>query len=319
LFRVGGSKKVTSTYFDEFCSCWRFNEIGERRNFRAGRASTLHQMKSVTTSVTTWVTTLRIAFLSLIALLATAAWIGSGGSASVHGADATPVLVELFTSEGCSSCPPADRFLQKLDAQPIPGAQVIVLSEHVDYWNHIGWKDPYSDHSYSERQSTYAQRFGLGSIYTPQMVVDGSSEFNGSDSALANKAFAKVLGAPTIPVRLSSVSTDASNILHAHIEIGSQASTFGSPQAEVYVAVALNRVESQVSSGENAGHRLAHVSVVKSLTKVGALNQGQVLARNVQLKLEPGSDFRNLRLIAFVQEPRQGRVLGAASMQVSAR
>jgi hypothetical protein len=261
--------------------------------------------------MTTWVTTLRIAFLSLIALLATVAGVGSGGSASVHGADATPVLVELFTSEGCSSCPPADRFLQKLDAQPVSGAQMIVLSEHVDYWNHIGWKDPYSDHSYSERQSTYAQRFGLGSVYTPQMVVDGSSEFNGSDSALADKAFAKALGAPTIPVRLSSISTDSSSVLHAHIEVGALASAFESPQAEVYVAVALNRAESQVSAGENAGHRLAHVAVVRSLTKIGVFKQGRVLAQDVQLKLDPGSDLRNLRLIAFVQEPRQGRILGA--------
>jgi hypothetical protein len=269
-------------------------------------------MKSVTTSVTI----MRIALFSLLALLSAAAWVGSGESASVQGADATPVLVELFTSEGCSSCPPADRLLQKLDAQPLPGAQMIVLSEHVDYWNHIGWKDPYSDHSYSERQSAYARRFALGSVYTPQMVVDGSTEFTGSDSGLADKAFARELGAPRIPVRLSSISTDASNILHAHIEVGALASTFGSPQAEVYVAVALNRAESQVSSGENAGHRLAHVAVVRSLTKIGVLKQGQVLAQDFQLKLDPGSDPRNLRLIAFVQEPRQGRVLGAAAMLV---
>ena len=84
----------------------------------------------------------------------------------------------------------------------------------------------------------------------------------------------------------------------------------------MYVAVTLNRAESQVSAGENSGHRLTHVSVVKSLTKIGALKQGQVLAQDVQLKLEPGSDSRDLRLIAFVQEPRQGRVLGAASMLV---
>jgi len=191
-----------------------------------------------------------------------------------------------------------------------------VLSEHVDYWNHIGWKDPYSDHSYSERQSAYAQRFGLGSVYTPQMVVDGSSGFSGSDSGLADKAFAKAVGAPRIPVSLSSISTDASNILHAHIEVGTLAVAFGSAQAEVYIAIALNRAESQVSAGENAGHRLTHVSVVRRFTKIGVLQQGQALAQDVRLKLDAGSDPHNLRLIAFVQEPRQGRVLGAAVMPV---
>jgi hypothetical protein len=243
----------------------------------------------------------------------------------LHGSDAgsdarTPLLVELFTSEGCSSCPPADRLLQKLDGQPIPGAEMIVLSEHVDYWNHIGWKDPYSAASfYSERQSAYAKRFGLDSVYTPQMVVDGASEFVGSNSGLADKAFQKALGVPKIPVHLSSISADASNTLHAHLETGSLDPLFGPREAEVYVAVALNRAESQVSAGENSGHRLAHVSVVRSLTRIGRLKQGQVLAQDVQLKLEPGSDSRNLRLVVFVQEPGQGRVLGAASMPVNAQ
>ena len=89
---------------------------------------------------------------------------------------------------------PADLFLEKLDHQPVAGAEMIVLSEHVDYWNHIGWRDPYSAHLYSERQSVYGKRFGLDRVYTPQMVVDGSSEFVGSNPALADKAFAKALG-----------------------------------------------------------------------------------------------------------------------------
>lgn len=263
---------------------------------------------------------MKIPLVSVIVVLSIGAWILALAPQPLHGSDArTPVLVELFTSEGCSSCPPADRFLQKLDGQPIQGAEMIVLSEHVDYWNRIGWKDPYSAGFYSERQSAYARRFGLDSVYTPQMVVDGTSEFVGSNSGLADKAFRKALGVPKLPVHLSSISADASNTLHAHLETGALEASFGSREAEVYVAVALNRAESQVSVGENAGHRLAHVSVVKSLTKIGALKQGQVLAQDVQLKLEPGSDSRSLRLIAFVQEPRQGRVLGAASMLVSAQ
>ena len=131
--------------------------------------------------------------------------------------------------------PPADRFLEKLDGQPVQGAEMIVLSEHVDYWNHIGWNDPYSASFYSQRQSAYAKRFGLDSIYTPQMVVDGTSEFVGSNSGLADKA----LGLPKLPVRLSSISADASNTLHAHLETGALDASFGSREADVYVAVAL--------------------------------------------------------------------------------
>src|SRR6202049_1776692 len=113
----------------------------------------------------------------------------------------TPVLVERFTSEGCSSCPPADALLQKLDQQPIAGEQVIVLSEHVDYWNHIGWKDPYSARSYSDRQSEYARRL-RDDVSTPQMVGDGPSHFVGTIRALANQVFAKALTRPKVAVRL---------------------------------------------------------------------------------------------------------------------
>ncbi len=116
---------------------------------------------------------------------------------------------------------------------------MIVLSEHVDYWNHIGWKDPYSASFYSQRQSAYANRFGLDSVYTPQMVVDGTSEFVGSNSGLADKAFRKALGLPKLPVRLSSISADASNTLHAHLETGTGDASFVSREADVYVAVAL--------------------------------------------------------------------------------
>src|SRR5262249_8018308 len=150
----------------------------------------------------------------------------------------------------------------------------IVLSEHVDYWNHIGWKDPYSSHLYSERQSAYARRLGLSSVYTPQIVVDGASEFVGSNTGLADKVFTKALAAAKMPVRLSLISGNGQS-LHAHLDAGILESSFGLREAEVYIVLALNRAESQVSSGENAGHKLAHVAVVREIRKLGVIKQAQ--------------------------------------------
>jgi hypothetical protein len=247
-------------------------------------------------------------------VLVTGASLGlTRASESTPGTDGrNPVLVELFTSEGCSSCPPADALLQKLDQQPIAGAEMIVLSEHVDYWNHDGWKDPYSARLYSDRQGEYARRLGLNDVYTPQMVVDGTSQFLGSDAALAEKAFTRELDKPKIAVRLSSVSLGTTNVLLAHLETGALQDSFRLREADVYVAVALNRAESQVSHGENAGRTLTHVAVVTTIVRVGKFRKGQAFAQDVQLKVEHGTDIRNLRLVAFVQESGQGRVIGAA-------
>jgi len=193
---------------------------------------------------------------------------------------------------------------------------MIVLSEHVDYWNHIGWKDPYSSRFYTDRQRTYADRFGLNSVYTPQMVVDGAAEFVGGNSARAGKAFAKALSTPKIAVRISSISLGPARILRGRVEADALPSSFSAREAEVYVALALDHVESRVSGGENTGRTLSHVAVVRQLAKFGTLKRGEVFSQEVQLNLEPGLDTHNLRVIAFVQEPKQGKVLGAAEYLV---
>jgi hypothetical protein len=258
-----------------------------------------------------------MAKLSALSLLPLFAWMFLSAANAPSLKPPSPVLVELFTSEGCSSCPPADALLQQLDrSQPVAGAQLIVLSEHVDYWNHIGWTDPYSSRSFSDRQSAYSDHFRLNSIYTPQMVVDGTTEFVGNDSRLATQAVQKALLQQKVPVRVSDVSVDTPNLLRAHVEAGALPETLKAPKADVYLVVALNHAESQVLRGENGGRRLTHVGVVQSLTKIGSLGIGKNFAQEVRVKLDSRTDLTNLRVIAFVQQTGQRGVLGAAMEKI---
>jgi hypothetical protein len=224
----------------------------------------------------------------------------------------TPVLIELFTSEGCSSCPPADGLLKKLDAgQPIPGAQLIVLSEHVTYWDHDGWKDPNSSSSLTERQNSYEGVLGEKTAFTPQLIVDGSHEVKAGDPKQIQETLQNAATTPKIPVRIGDVAVDPGNpaILHAWIETDEN---FEKLNAEVYVAVVLDHVESEVLHGENGGRHLVHVAVVQELTKVGKLPKGKNFSQDVRLKLKPGTDPKNVRLVALVQESGPSKVLGAA-------
>jgi hypothetical protein len=264
---------------------------------------------------------------SAIAVLL-AACIFAVGSDGAPQSSPAPVLVELFTSEGCSSCPPADALLQQLERwQPVAGAQLIVLSEHVDYWNHDGWTDPYSSHFFTERQNAYSDHFRLATVYTPQMVVDGSREFTGNDGRLALQACQKAAGFRKIPIRISLISQEKTSpekaaqknpiALRAHIEADALDESDKFKPADIYVVVAWNSAESQVAGGENKGRHLNHVAVVRSITKIGSLKKGKSFAQDVRLKLEPRTDPGRVRVIAFVQESGQGQILGAALQRVA--
>src|ERR1700752_5433890 len=165
--------------------------------------------------------------------------VGGGTRPANDTAQRTPVLVELFTSEGCSDCPAADALLERLDrSQPVRGVELIVLSEHVDYWNDIGWRDPYSLHEYSQRQGAYAGHFGIGSVYTPQMVVDGHFEFVGSDERGAIEAIEGAAKTEKIPVSISSVHLEAGNAVSLHVEAGRLPSSSAVRSADVLIATA---------------------------------------------------------------------------------
>lgn len=230
----------------------------------------------------------------------------------------TPILLELFTSEGCSSCPPADSFVRRLDAaQPLAGAQIIVLSEHVDYWDHDGWKDPYSSHEFTFRQEEYVGAFHLDSPYTPQIILDGTRVLDMSKPQELDGAFHQALAEAVVPVEITSlkIAASAPDHIQAHIEAdGAHASR----NADVYVAIALDHAESQVLRGENKGRDLQHVGVVESLSKIGKLEKGRAFSKDFEAKLKSGVDPANVRVIAFVQESGPGQVLGAAMERVGA-
>ena len=186
---------------------------------------------------------------------------------------------------------------------------MIVLEEHVDYWDDLGWKDTYSSHAFTVRQQTYADRLRVDGPYTPQMVVDGNLQFVGSDRERATQAFEKARALPKARVRILSLRVENGS-LRARIETDALQSP-----AEIFVVLALEHAQSQVLHGENGGHRLEHVAVVRNLVSVGNAAKGEMLSRDVSFAVSaPGQPYR---VIAFVQEPKQGRILGAAVERVS--
>jgi hypothetical protein len=213
-----------------------------------------------------------------------------------------PVLVELFTSEGCSSCPPADRQLTFLETQqPVSGAEVITLAFHVDYWDRLGWKDVYSSAEFSERQNQYVQRMKLTSSYTPQMVVDGRAEFVGSNGGQAMDAIAKAVVQPKAVVDIKLTESNA------EIEI---ASVPKHESATVYLAAAEDGIVTDVRNGENGGKKLPHISVVRKLEIVGQLKSADTMFKgSAKLPTGSGWNHKNIKYIVFAQEDVSGRMI----------
>jgi hypothetical protein len=234
--------------------------------------------------------------------------------AADDGHSRVPVLLELFTSEGCSSCPPADRLLEILDEkQPVSGALVIALSEHVDYWDRLGWKDPFSSAQYTERQQEYTSRYRFDGVYTPQLVVDGRYGFVGSDSREASTAIQKAIRDPKVPMTISNLARNRNEVT-ARIALPADRN-FRGARAMLYVALADNRQESHVERGENGGRTLAHVAVARILRQVGMIDLDAASAKEIALPVQGGSGS-GLRLVAFIQDARTGRVVAVAEQKL---
>ena len=260
-----------------------------------------------------------------VAFVAGVAWLGagwSGGETRAAARDAqtnpdrrqtgkVPVLVELFTAEGCSSCPPADALLGVLDRQqPIPNARIIVLSEHVDYWNEGGWRDRFSSPEITERQKGYGDFFRLDDVYTPQMVVNGAVQLNGTDAKGIRAALIHAADGHPLPLQIASVQIRGKEVTFT-LRNGMPATP---KEVNVYAALVDPEDTTQVSAGENRGRTLRHFGVVRVLERVGGSSRTQSLGEKpfVFKGDVPGkASLDGMRLVVFAQAKNLGPVVGA--------
>jgi hypothetical protein len=243
--------------------------------------------------------------LSLSALLAGRLF---AASANTH----APVIVELFTAEGCSSCPPADQLLAHLEqAQPIPEADIIVLGEHVDYWNQLGWPDRFSAHLYTERQQEYAYAFGLEDVYTPQMVVNGQAGFNGADGPRALQEIRRAATAPHSSVSLLRKDPSDLALTVSHFPAGLK-------NVEILLAITEDSLASDVRRGENVGRRLTHTGVVRSLVSVAHFDARKSPEFTADLPLHLPEDWNreNLHAVVLVEVRGSHHIVGAAKLKL---
>jgi hypothetical protein len=236
---------------------------------------------------------------------------GAGSVLAQAAGDAAPkanvVLVELFTSEGCSSCPPADAMLREIDGKTLGAKQLIVgISEHVTYWNSLGWADPFSSTIYTQRQTDYGNRFGLDSVYTPQMVVNGTEQFVGGDrSRLAEALRREEKQAPALAVRILSASVSGAELTLKYAVEGE----FPTSGIDLIAVLADDSDTSSVRRGENSGRTLTHVAVARSLTRVAQAKAAKEGTATIALPASYRSGDRH-HAILFAQKGDGGRILG---------
>ena len=232
------------------------------------------------------------------------------------------VVLELFTSEGCSSCPPVEAFLKNLDdLGRVDGIEMIAIEEHVDYWDHLGWKDPFSSHDWTERQEQYSHSFRHDGIYTPQLIVNGLRELVPKSANVVRETISEAAKAPGANLQLSvtGASQKAADFSITLSNIPAEVHS-----AELWLAVTERNLASNVLRGENQGRNLAHAAVLRKLTRVkfkpsDPANSGEVKTSEVKtsVALDPSWKRENLRFVVFLQEPKTLHIFGAAASSLS--
>jgi hypothetical protein len=225
-------------------------------------------------------------------------------------ADDGPVVLELFTSEGCSSCPPADALLSELG---FTTKGVIPLAYHVDYWNHLGWSDPFSSRQFSERQSDYAHAMDLSREYTPQMVIAGGSQCVGSDGRSIERAIEAARSAPA-PDHLD-LDTELSSPRILRVRLNARVRESESTSSIAMVAVYENGLVSKIGGGENGGREITYDYTVRKLVPVLKLDRpsGTSAEKVLSIALDPSWSLKHLGVAAFIQNTSSLRITGATS------
>jgi hypothetical protein len=230
------------------------------------------------------------------------------------------VVIELFTSEGCSSCPPADTLLKRLsEQQPFSDVRLIALEEHVDYWNHLGWADPFSSRAFSDRQDQYDQALRTGGPYTPQMIVDGQFELVATHGDAAAKTIQKAAAQPKLDVAVSVNANSAPEKPVLTIQVSNPQGIPLQEPAEIWVAVTESNLQSDVKAGENSGETLKHAAVVRSLRKFETLRDSSGYTGEVALSVDTKWKRENLSAVIFVSEKKSHKMIGAASATLAPR
>jgi hypothetical protein len=233
-------------------------------------------------------------------------------------AKGSPVVVELFTSEGCSSCPPADALLARISkSSSFAGAPIIAIAEHVDYFNHLGWADPYSKSQFTERQQGYVDAMHLKEVYTPQMIVDGRIEFLGHNEDAARTAIAAASRASkaTVNVHVESLK---GNALTLKLDVGAVPAKDGGEAADILVGVTEDNLNSSITRGENAGRKLAHVRVLRGIKSVGTAGKAPV-SQSASATLQEAWKRADLWAIVLVQGHDTGHIYGAGQVSIQKR
>ena len=227
-------------------------------------------------------------------------------------AEAPAVLVELFTSQGCSSCPPADRLLPHLEEE-LPGGPIIALAFHVDYWDDLGWRDPFSHPAWSARQRRYARHLPDGRVYTPQLVIAGREHAVGSVRRKVRRALERARQAAAAGPRaaVSGRGRDAADRIIVSLEASSER------DATAWVALVEDDLSTPVTRGENQGRALINHAVVRRLVEGPRLTPGAPGRAELALPIDPSWRRDRLGLVAFVQDPTAMHVLAAARLPLA--